>query len=270
MAEGAKTRPFLLPWGQGFSGGAGLCLRLEEDPRTSDRWPFRSSPGRSGGLPWAPSLTRVHWPSHHGAAEHGQQASPCNVAPCLCLLCFAPQVPLPPDSRCCYCHTCTTHRPSYLPLPSISPGVKVFTSPAVCLSSRSDVSLPSACVASFLLELLSCHPCLCCSPCCSMCPPLSRSGVPAVVLAWVGTLAPPEGPQGVEFPNPLSPSSPRKQVWGLEHDAPVGQGSFHRAAPRNPWDRLPLLKPRGGPSPPTLPPTPTPGACSMAVKNRAS
>ncbi|XP_072801303.1 ankyrin repeat and SAM domain-containing protein 1A isoform X2 [Vicugna pacos] len=34
-------------------------------------------------------------------------------------------VPLPPDSRCCYCHTCTTHRPSYLPLPSVSPGVKL-------------------------------------------------------------------------------------------------------------------------------------------------
>ncbi|XP_069627008.1 ankyrin repeat and SAM domain-containing protein 1A isoform X7 [Haliaeetus albicilla] len=36
-------------------------------------------------------------------------------------------VPLPPDTRCCYCHTCTTHRPSYLPLQSVSPGAKVFT-----------------------------------------------------------------------------------------------------------------------------------------------
>nr|XP_012602202.1 ankyrin repeat and SAM domain-containing protein 1A isoform X3 [Microcebus murinus] len=34
-------------------------------------------------------------------------------------------VPLPSDSRCCHCHTCTTHRPSYLPLPSLSPGVKL-------------------------------------------------------------------------------------------------------------------------------------------------
>ncbi|KAM5324563.1 ankyrin repeat and SAM domain-containing protein 1A isoform 5-T5 [Glossophaga mutica] len=33
-------------------------------------------------------------------------------------------VPLPPTSRCCYCHTCTTHRP-YLQLPSVSPGVKL-------------------------------------------------------------------------------------------------------------------------------------------------
>ncbi|XP_014441655.1 ankyrin repeat and SAM domain-containing protein 1A isoform X4 [Tupaia chinensis] len=36
-----------------------------------------------------------------------------------------PAVALPPDSRCCHCHTCTTHRPSYLPLPSVSPGVKL-------------------------------------------------------------------------------------------------------------------------------------------------
>uniref|UniRef100_A0A8I6AJG9 Ankyrin repeat and sterile alpha motif domain containing 1A n=1 Tax=Rattus norvegicus TaxID=10116 RepID=A0A8I6AJG9_RAT len=34
-------------------------------------------------------------------------------------------VPVPPDSRCCHCHTCTTHRPSYLPLPSVSPGAKL-------------------------------------------------------------------------------------------------------------------------------------------------
>uniref|UniRef100_A0A452SL33 Ankyrin repeat and sterile alpha motif domain containing 1A n=1 Tax=Ursus americanus TaxID=9643 RepID=A0A452SL33_URSAM len=34
-------------------------------------------------------------------------------------------VPPPPDSRCCHCHTCTTHRPSYLPLPSVSAGVKL-------------------------------------------------------------------------------------------------------------------------------------------------
>ncbi|XP_060629080.1 ankyrin repeat and SAM domain-containing protein 1A isoform X5 [Anolis sagrei] len=34
-------------------------------------------------------------------------------------------VPLPPDNRCCYCHTCTTHRPSYLPLQSISQGAKL-------------------------------------------------------------------------------------------------------------------------------------------------
>ncbi|XP_016130955.1 ankyrin repeat and SAM domain-containing protein 1A-like [Sinocyclocheilus grahami] len=29
---------------------------------------------------------------------------------------------------CCYCHTCSAHRPSYLPLPSISPGVQVLLS----------------------------------------------------------------------------------------------------------------------------------------------
>ncbi|XP_058259955.1 ankyrin repeat and SAM domain-containing protein 1A isoform X2 [Hemibagrus wyckioides] len=30
-----------------------------------------------------------------------------------------------PECRCCYCHTCSAHRPSYLPLPSISPGVQM-------------------------------------------------------------------------------------------------------------------------------------------------
>ncbi|XP_064154922.1 ankyrin repeat and SAM domain-containing protein 1A-like isoform X2 [Anguilla rostrata] len=29
------------------------------------------------------------------------------------------------ESRCCYCHTCTTHRPSFLPLHSVSPGVQM-------------------------------------------------------------------------------------------------------------------------------------------------
>lgn len=74
------------------------------------------------------------WPAWGGCRERVPQRAPSNVTLCLCLLCSAPQVPLPPDSRCCYCHTCTTHRPSYLPLPSVSPGVKVFTAPAVCVS----------------------------------------------------------------------------------------------------------------------------------------
>ncbi|XP_060724270.1 ankyrin repeat and SAM domain-containing protein 1A isoform X3 [Tachysurus vachellii] len=30
-----------------------------------------------------------------------------------------------PECRCCYCHTCSAHRPSYLPLPSVSPGVQL-------------------------------------------------------------------------------------------------------------------------------------------------
>lgn len=50
------------------------------------------------------------------------------MSPFVCVLLAPPaQVPLPPDTRCCYCHTCTTHRPSYLPLQSVSPGTKVFT-----------------------------------------------------------------------------------------------------------------------------------------------
>ncbi|XP_061113113.1 ankyrin repeat and SAM domain-containing protein 1A-like isoform X3 [Conger conger] len=40
------------------------------------------------------------------------------------------------ESRCCYCHTCTTHRPSFLPLHSVSPGVQVLLSLLPFLSSR--------------------------------------------------------------------------------------------------------------------------------------
>ncbi|MED6267496.1 hypothetical protein CHARACLAT_012898 [Characodon lateralis] len=29
------------------------------------------------------------------------------------------------DCRCCHCHTCTTHRPSFLPLHSVSPGIQI-------------------------------------------------------------------------------------------------------------------------------------------------
>ncbi|XP_037345655.2 ankyrin repeat and SAM domain-containing protein 1A isoform X3 [Pungitius pungitius] len=31
----------------------------------------------------------------------------------------------PLECRCCHCHTCTTHRPSFLPLHSVSPGVQL-------------------------------------------------------------------------------------------------------------------------------------------------
>lgn len=34
--------------------------------------------------------------------------------------------PPPLDSRCCYCYTCTTHRPSFLPLHSASPAAQVL------------------------------------------------------------------------------------------------------------------------------------------------
>ncbi|XP_034021611.1 ankyrin repeat and SAM domain-containing protein 1A-like isoform X3 [Thalassophryne amazonica] len=33
------------------------------------------------------------------------------------------------ECRCCHCHTCTTHRPSFLPLHSVSPGVQVLFFP---------------------------------------------------------------------------------------------------------------------------------------------
>ncbi|KAM9760006.1 ankyrin repeat and SAM domain-containing protein 1A isoform 2-T2 [Menidia menidia] len=31
----------------------------------------------------------------------------------------------PLECRCCHCHTCTTHRPSFLPLHSVSPGIQI-------------------------------------------------------------------------------------------------------------------------------------------------
>lgn len=33
------------------------------------------------------------------------------------------------ECRCCHCHTCTTHRPSFLPLHSVSPGIQVLLFP---------------------------------------------------------------------------------------------------------------------------------------------
>lgn len=49
------------------------------------------------------------------------------------------------ECRCCHCHTCTTHRPSFLPLHSVSPGIQVLLfpflyenlwSPRICLHTK--------------------------------------------------------------------------------------------------------------------------------------
>lgn len=49
------------------------------------------------------------------------------------------------ECHCCHCHTCTTHRPSFLPLHSVSPGVQVLLfsfpflnlwSPHICLHAN--------------------------------------------------------------------------------------------------------------------------------------
>lgn len=73
---------------------------------------------------------------------------------CLCFCLLGPpttQVAPLLECRCCHCHTCTTHRPSFLPLHSVSPGVQVllFSSPFLnlwsphnCLQPRT--SLPSS------------------------------------------------------------------------------------------------------------------------------
>lgn len=51
---------------------------------------------------------------------------------------------LPLDSRCCYCYTCTTHRPSLLPLHSASPAAQVRPSqPHLILSHLHPLTLYS-------------------------------------------------------------------------------------------------------------------------------
>lgn len=54
----------------------------------------------------------------------------------------------PLDSRCCYCYTCTTHRPSFLPLHSASPAAQVLPShphPVPSPSSHNLLLLLSSC-----------------------------------------------------------------------------------------------------------------------------
>ncbi|XP_056240787.1 ankyrin repeat and SAM domain-containing protein 1A-like isoform X5 [Seriola aureovittata] len=54
----------------------------------------------------------------------------------------------PLDSRCCYCYTCTTHRPSFLPLHSASPAAQVLPShPVTSPSSHTwiPICFPSHC-----------------------------------------------------------------------------------------------------------------------------
>lgn len=56
----------------------------------------------------------------------------CPLLTCLCSCLLGPPAsqgaPLL-ECRCCHCHTCTTHRPSFLPLHSVSPGVQVLLFP---------------------------------------------------------------------------------------------------------------------------------------------
>lgn len=51
------------------------------------------------------------------------------IKECLCSCLLGPPAPQGApllECRCCHCHTCTTHRPSFLPLHSVSPGVQVL------------------------------------------------------------------------------------------------------------------------------------------------
>lgn len=99
------------------------------------------------------------------------------MSPFVCVLLAPPaQVPLPPDTRCCYCNTCTTHRPSYLPLQSVSPGAKVFTLLPAILPSQ-----PTRAASPFPV-----------SPAVSLCP-ASLLFLPLLVLAHAGGSDEPRG-----------------------------------------------------------------------------
>lgn len=61
------------------------------------------------------------------------------------------------ECRCCHCHTCTTHRPSFLPLHSVSPGVQVLLFPFLFLSPQSTyicLNTQSSVLPFFYLSLL--------------------------------------------------------------------------------------------------------------------
>lgn len=99
--------------------------------RTQDRILF---------LNHSPSLTLNRWWSAPtGFHRCTISAFKCSVPlfSCFFLTCLCSCLLGPPASqgapllecRCCHCHTCTTHRPSFLPLHSVSPGVQVLLFP---------------------------------------------------------------------------------------------------------------------------------------------
>ncbi len=78
------------------------------------------------------------------------------------LICVSVLLPCPSsqgapvlECRCCYCQTCSAHRSSYLPLPSISPGVQVLLSLSLSLSSsHSSTLVPATSLAFSSLPLI--------------------------------------------------------------------------------------------------------------------
>lgn len=78
------------------------------------------------------------------------------------VICVSELLPGPPsqgapvlECRCCYCHTCSAHRPSYLPLPSISPGVQVLFSLSLSFFlTFSSTLLPATSLAFSSLPLI--------------------------------------------------------------------------------------------------------------------
>lgn len=135
------------------------------------------------------------------------------MSPFVCVLLAPPaQVPLPPDTRCCYCHTCTTHRPSYLPLQSVSPGAKVFTLlPAISIPNRP--GLPPHFL--YLLLLPRVLPRCCSSPC-------SFWPTPRIQMNPRDVLLPP-APADAVWQLSANPAAPAGVVTSPQHPDLAGQ-----------------------------------------------
>lgn len=151
------------------------------------------------------------------------------MSPFVCVLLAPPaQVPLPPDTRCCYCHTCTTHRPSYLPLQSVSPGAKVFILLPAILPSQ-----PTRAASPHPVSLLLCPRVLphCCSFPCSFWP------TPGVQMNPRDLLLPPAPANAVWqlSANPAAPAGVVTSPWhpdlaGQEERAVLGQEGKSRGS----------------------------------------
>lgn len=68
------------------------------------------------------------------------------------------------ECRCCHCHTCTTHRPSFLPLHSVSPGVQVLLFPFLYSTCNHHTSAYTPIPPLFLLVVVGVPQCTL-SPC---------------------------------------------------------------------------------------------------------
>ncbi|XP_028431040.1 ankyrin repeat and SAM domain-containing protein 1A isoform X2 [Perca flavescens] len=65
------------------------------------------------------------------------------------------------ECRCCHCHTCTSHRPSFLPLHSVSPGVQVLLFPFLYSTCNHHNPAYTPIPPFFLFVVVGCRSALC-------------------------------------------------------------------------------------------------------------